>query len=475
MNVAIVGGGPSALATALALIDLGFKPTIITKLNSEPKVESSKPKRRKYFGKRTVHNFEDHFSVPYSNCNFDTDTFYPISNNLGGLSKIWGANLDFHPESQLSQPGDLVSSKERVLHFVPLTEGAGNSPRATRHLRFRRGKPTRLLGWRFDLLSSQLACASKSTGCILCGKCHIKCPEQVIFNASSLILDLYAKELVNLHDGFVVSIDNVDGIKTISLKADSGSRDSNRELRFDAVFVAAGSISSSILLQRSAIIPRKVIVCDTQANFLPILSVLKGLVTPSFTLATLFAKLTTTKTGNTVSHMSLLELNPEYVEEIRKASNSIFGLLPEWCFQYAYGAVLFLEMENSGRLEIRTDCIGKTHLIEKNPKRSLRRFIRIYFVFTFFAATLLRRGLIPIYPMKKSARVTESFHVGSVRDADDKLIFDDFGRSLQSINSKIFVTDASSMPKIAPGPITLDIMIHAYSLVNRVFLAKLIR
>ena len=207
---------------------------------------------------------------------------------LGGLSNVWGAGILPYAEHDLSgwpiTWQELADPYRAVLKFVPYAAeddelarrypllADPDGPLLRSHVgeqllaRFR-AHAAALTGAGYDFGASRLAVRvghpAPSRGCCYCGHCLDGCPYGHIYNAADTIAALRDGGLIDYRPGWHVErLTERDGEVIVEA---SGLRDgAGASFRAARAFVAAGALSSTVILQRSGFLPERTAILDSQ-------------------------------------------------------------------------------------------------------------------------------------------------------------------------------------------------------------------
>ena len=279
MRICVIGSGAAALACLEVLKSHGLRATVVsagvrtslgagtrdeTDISEAPTVPSSRGVSLKpWFGSYEMYNTDARDGVRFAEG-------VAVRNALswGGLTRSWGATVDFHlpadwPEHAWPQMIDrsVVEGLLRVgqTHFSDLSAEAGvareangkvlvGSTEAARSFR-RIGSELSELGWfcRASSLAIETDVLS-SHRCVPCGRCISGCPLDSIWFAGTHLERFCRSNGISVIDEFIVAKLEATP-KGVAVLGHSGGR--SETLNFDHVFLAAGAISTAAILLRS--------------------------------------------------------------------------------------------------------------------------------------------------------------------------------------------------------------------------------
>ena len=200
----VIGTGPAGWASCLTLIQNGIKPLVLDiagqdldklQRQSPSPAASSGLAKKGSFGSTSMYNYPTSNKIYFENLDS-----IPLSSEMGGLSNVWGSNIQNLQKSQAKAWGDeatnMFESITEILKEFPhsgkkdsLEEISAwpidfpaetpNSPRMKKILN-RCEKLSSRAKW--SIGQARNATAGVNCGCTMCGKCLTGCPEDIIFN-----------------------------------------------------------------------------------------------------------------------------------------------------------------------------------------------------------------------------------------------------------------------------------------------------
>jgi ferredoxin len=464
--VAIIGAGPTGLAAAQAALDAGFLVDLIDALNSpvpEDFKVSVKSSSSGSLAKKTKFNSSSMYEYPDELIHYADSLDLPISNSVGGLTSVWGANVWFpepseiglkesdktaylKAQSEISRDLKTMGSQKIASYFG--LKVTGPVPQTLR-TGFFEAKST-LVDDSTYLGSSFLAVDADA--CVECGRCLTGCPENAIFNAEDGWKELIIQNKVKHIDGIALTIESDN---SIIIQNSNGVQ--RLAKNYDRIYVACGAIASASLLQRSSLIPKEVFLNDTQVFYLPFFSLRKQTDEQTrFTLAQLFYRSAEIENG---IHMSIYESSPDLKHRAKNKHPILATLVPNFIWKRVLAGIGFVSANSSGRIKIvLKNNISEVSTIENQNIRD--KVKSIYFKeIRGFKGT----GLIPISLGLTIPNVGASYHVGSLQNFLGDRLFNSCGEV--SKERGIYVVDSSSFQKIPLGPITVAAMVNARRIV----------
>jgi ferredoxin len=458
-RVAIIGAGPTGLAATLFLLSKGVKVELIDPWNepidSEAPVEDSEADvsriaKKLKFGSGAMYKYPDSLISRKKDLNF------PLSETIGGLSSVWGANVWFPEVHELgleaNQVEGFAKSKDFLLNFVPIM----SAPNLRNYFKIdsehsvpqtnRTFLAKSLLTQSDNYLGSSILAVDKAK-CISCGGCLTGCAEGAIYSSESKWRELVKDGKVLLHKGFAHSISNK---MSINIKSNSSIFQVEN---FDKIYIACGAIATTRLLQKSNLVPAIAYLTDTQVFYIPLLSSRKPQIeSKDFTLARLYFRSKKILHG---LHISIYESSPELVARAKSSLGFKGKLIPAIFWNQILAGIGFMPSEMSGRLRISHEN-NVSHLTEI-PNNTIR--VNLRKMLKQIRYDLVKARLIPIISSIKIPNVGSSYHVGSLQDESGKNLISSEG--IIEGTTSIYVVDSASLPRIPVGPITIAAMINA--------------
>jgi choline dehydrogenase-like flavoprotein len=416
---------------------------------------------------------------------------------LGGLSNVWGSGLLPYTDADLAgwpiAAGDLADGYRAVLDFVPYA--AEEDELAERYpivrtpdgplLRTQAGEAllARLRGHRRALtaagyrfgasrLAVRVGHPAPSNGCVYCGHCLDGCPYGHIYNAAQTIEELRLQGLIEYRSG--VHVDRVserDGEVLIEATALAGGP--GISLRTSRAFLAAGAISTTIILQRSGLLGARAEIADSQALYLPFVWAGRTGRTgrePGHTLAQASLVLDDPGVCANPVHITLYTYNDGLSERARASHPQLSALLGPALDSITRRLVIgicFFHSDDSDRVATSWEQHGESVRLDPvlNPTTAatVRRFQRA------LRRSLGRIGLVPLAPLAEIAPPGGGFHYGASIPMSSSPGFgecDTLGRP--SATRRIHVVDGSCFPSIPGGAITFSAMANSHRIATAV-------
>jgi choline dehydrogenase-like flavoprotein len=475
MKVAVIGSGPSGWAVFEELKDMGHDVTIIDagleekdKSDNSIDKDSMKTNKKLYFGS----------DLPYRDFPFGPihrkSKVNPISSfSQGGLSLVWGATmLPYSSSDTKNWPfpiSDLTPFFSKLSKLIPISGvkgdvGENSEAFVSRRSIFPSQRIVRMLekynskSYKKNIIGiSKLAVetgALDKPGCYYCNKCMTGCPSNYIWSSKgkfveNKIINIRVLEIKESNDAVFVSGVNKHGEEV-------------RDLCFEKVYLASGSVESFRILANSDLVQKEVTLQDSATFFLPIFSSRK-LGKPklsSFGLSQLFIKIL----GSANSHPSQYQIY-EYSEDIlRRAREANFmgRIIPKSILRIILKKMLiaigYLDGKQSPSIQMRLASDGSVELSLFNSGVTLNqrnRFIKKSILDLKNELTSL--GAFPISFLSVISKPGEGVHSGGWLQMGK-------GSNLLGVPlgcSNIHVVDSSVLPSIAAGPITFTVMANA--------------
>jgi choline dehydrogenase-like flavoprotein len=410
---------------------------------------------------------------------------------LGGLSNVWGAGVLPYAERDLSgwpiTASELSDAYRAVFDFVPyaaeddelserypllavpdgpLIRSQGGEALLAR-LR-RHGRALHAAGYHFGAsrLAVRVGHPAPMNGCVYCGHCLDGCPYGHIYNAAQTIEDLRREGLIEYRSGLHVDrVSERDGEAVIEATALAGGP--GVTLRAPRAFLAAGVVSTTVILQRSGLLPQRTEILDSQTLYLPFAWVGRTGRTgrePGHTLAQTFLVLDDPAVAAHPVHVSLYTYNDGLSERARAAHPRLASLLGptlDAITRRLVVGICFFHSDDSHRIASSWNETSRSGRLDAvlNPATGaiLGRFQRA------LGRSLGRIGLVPLVPLAETAPPGGGYHYGGsipmrARPAGGES--DTLGRPLPA--RRVHVVDASCFPSVPGGTITFPAMANAY-------------
>ena len=418
---------------------------------------------------------------------------------VGGLSNVWGAGVLPYTERDLGgwpiTAQELSDGYRAVFRFMPYAaeedelarryplHAVPDGPLLRSHaaeqllarLRSRADALARA-GYQFGAsrLAVRVGHPAPSNGCCYCAHCLDGCPYGHIYNAADTIAALRGAGQIDYRPGLHVErVTERDGEVTVEASA----LDGGPGVSFSAprAFLAAGGLSSTVILQRSGLLPERAEILDSQTLYLPFLWMGRTGRTgrePGHTLAQLFVVLEDPAVCAHPIHISLYTYNDGLTERARAAHPQLASLLGpalDHINRHLVIGICFLHSDASERIASSVGQTGRAvdFAAEPNPATSatlarLQRALR---------RSLGAIGLIPLTPLAERAPAGGGFHFGGsvpMRVHPRAGEADTLGRPVPA--RRIHVVDSSCFPSIPSGTVTLSAMANAYRIATAVTL-----
>ena len=467
----VIGTGPAGWASCLTLIQNGIKPLVLDiagQDSDELKRQSPSTAASSGLAKKGSYGSTSMYDYPTSNkILFENLDSIPLSSEIGGLSNVWGSNIQNLQKSQAkawdSEATNMFESIAEILKVFPhsgkkdsLEEIAAwpidfpdetpNSPRMTKILNRYQKLPNRthwLIG------QARNATAGVINGCIMCGKCLTGCPEDIIFNTKFEFNQWINQDKIDFKRVYVTNLHKNYDSWTVS-----GMDPQNKEvleIQAAQVFLGSGAISSTVLLNRSKLIPNEVELSDTQVFYFPLLSYRDSAKdSGQYALAQVFVSSVDSDKITNAFHYSLYENSETIKDRISAIYPFLSKLVPNFFLKQILSGIGFIHPTKSGKIQISHE--GSTTMVKGLKSSKVMKSIwRTYFSTLI---DLTKIGLFPI-PIFLNPKVGSSYHVGALKFHDSALI--DLNGNIPGL-AGLYCIDAVSLPLLPTGPTTLLII-----------------
>jgi choline dehydrogenase-like flavoprotein len=410
---------------------------------------------------------------------------------MGGLSNVWGAGVLPYAERDLSgwpiTESELTDGYRAVFDFIPyaaeddelceryplvgvpdgplIRSAAGEAllERLRRHSGALGGA-----GYHFGAsrLAVRVGHPAPVKGCCYCGHCLDGCPYGHIYNAAETIDEMRRAGLIDyrpeLHVDRVLERDGEVLLEATPLGGGPGM-----SLRTPRAFLAAGAVSTTVILQRSGLLPARTEILDSQTLYLPFAWIGRTGATgrePGHTLAQTFLVLEDPAVAEHPVHVSLYTYNDGLSERARAAHPRLASLLGptlDAITRRLVVGICFFHSEDSHRIASTWQQGSASGRLDPvlNPATGaiLRRFQRA------LRRSLGRIGLVPLSPLAEIAPPGGGYHYGGSVPMSSRPLAgesDTLGRPIPA--RRVHVVDSSCFPSVPGGTITFPAMANAY-------------
>lgn len=477
----IIGRGPSAYGALLGMLERGRHPTLLAPAGPwlGPSVDPGKSptssiQRKTSFGSSAMYLYPDSADL-----HFGTPNPLPLSAVPGGLSTVWGSNIQVFGEADLAAWGEarhaMPDSYAALLSRIPHVgqpdqlsrrfpwprDFAGTQPTSAR-VRAALAAHDALPHGAALVGLARNATAPVGAGCIACGACLDGCPEGVIFDAERAIGPLVTTHRLAVEDGMATRLEPVgDGVRITVIDRRSLTE---RTVVARRVVLAAGSVATTILLQRSGLLPGPAALDDTQVFYAPLLSSRR----PDrdgtrYSLAQMFATdVGTEHPSNRSFHLSIYESDPSFRARAAHLVGPVAKAIPQRLFQQMLAAIGFIPSQESGTVVVSRERDGI--LVTTRPAHTARAYVDT--VIRAIRPDLATMGLHAIRRLIQVPEVGASYHVGHLT-CDSVTMVDVTSGRLTTTTAPITVADGAALPAVLTGPVTLTMMANAYRIAMR--------
>ena len=477
-ELVVIGRGPSAYGALLRLVSDGRKPAVLAPLGQwtgEVIDPGLSPKAR--LARKTRFGSSAMYEYPVvGGANFDVDGPLPISGTPGGLSTVWGSNIQVFSAADLAAWGDAAGDMRdayaallaRIPHQgdddalstrfpwpVPFPGQQPMSRRVRAALDCQLPRADVLVGTGRNLT------APYGQGCIACGLCLDGCPEGVIFDAGPAIDALVAAHSLPVIDALATRIaPEAAGVRIDVIERASGQASS---ITADRVLLGAGSIASTILLQRSGLLDGTATLDDTQVFYLPMLATGRPDAGPTtFTLAQMFA---TNAAGTSPEfHLSIYETSSSFEDRAAAIVGPLAKAVPQRIYKQVMAGIGFIPTQMSGKVLV-SPSAGGDGRVTVTTMPNVESAAYVSRVLDAAAPAFASVGLRLIKPLVQISDVGASYHVGHLR-VDGRRVVDTTSGSLDGA-ARILVVDGAGLPAVPTGPVTLTMMANAFRIAGR--------
>jgi choline dehydrogenase-like flavoprotein len=482
----IIGSGPNGWAAAKGvwarkgsplIIDIGHTPQIVS---GESVIRNPKTVPKTLFGSDFMYRF------PTSKVNLQLpDVTIPLTGALGGLSTVWGSGIQPVSIHDLSGVpawcvADWLESSRQLLldidylgrdDLLSQRDPWPVTPHDTVVLSNRFSKILKRADEKFGRKKTAVVYGSprlairgsankiRPNACTVCGECMIGCRENSIFDAGRELKTALSRNGGDYLEGLVTKVSDENGIAEIQVSLSDGTE---QKIYARRVYLAAGPIGTPVLLQRSGLLPQRVVVHDSQMfvggfwardkvdKKKPFMTTSQGYFSTS------------------VGELTDQEFSMSVYENSEELKIALRGLLPKPfkgitsiiapVFSRLVPGIGFLAQEVSGSIVI--DYDGQRTVISTVPNPRTPKALKLANRKIRNAGS--RIGLFSIPNPFSKLDVGSGFHSGAglpMGDAPNSLV-NWFGQLIAF--KALHIVDASSLPRIRAGSHTFMAMANAY-------------
>lgn len=404
----------------------------------------------------------------------------------GGFSSVWGASLLPYAADELAAwPVPLAemeagyravmrlmacaAAQDELAEHYPLYSDSPPEPLALSRqaaailggLR-RHTEAVQGLGVRFG----QARLAIRARDCQYCGLCLYGCPHQVIYSAADTLERLIKEPRLKYLPGVLVRAfeERAGGVVIQGRDLATGAA---LTWEGERLFIGAGVVGSAkIVLESLGLYDHELEIQDSSYFLMPALALQS---TPRAeeealqTLSQLFLEFERAELGGKKIHLALYTYNDIFRQLFRGlllgGRGPLGGVVRALCDRFVMlGGFLHSDVSTAVRLRLAPDRV--VHL-SRGEDKGERRLIRRLGWFILKRARLFR--MAPVAPMTSVSDPGRSYHSGAIfpmHAAPQGHQSDRFGRPFGL--RRVHVVDASVLPRVAAGPITLTAMANAH-------------
>lgn len=461
-RIAVIGAGPSGLASAISAINLGFEVDLIDPWNDYKIYQSYESSNvglgKSIIAKKGFRGSYEMYKYPLEYIRTKKEHSFPISLTRGGLSSVWGANsISWEDASQFLGVDPLHPPVIKALKEYLSIESSTrqNQPFASSFLHgvINRSKSTRV-----KFLPSQIAYFKDK--CVLCGECLLGCKYEAIFNAYFAWDTLIREGKVKLIPGFVNRVSELAEGALVHYSQEQ--LEHTRE--YSKIFIGCGAIASASLLIRSDLLNDQAMLSDTQVFYTGFLKMqLKALKESRFTLAHAYASI---KHKHQNVHISIYEASEEAISRAATEINLLPKTLSKILLTWIAPGIGFVPESDSAKILVRRNEKNTSSPIDVifSDNSHAKHFARLLLIRNFVQFTKL--GLIPLPFIVKTPNPGASYHVGVLDDGNGWIGAKGSIAKLKNI----FLVDSSALTTLPSGPITIPTMLNSGTITMKALL-----
>lgn len=494
-RVAVVGSGPTAFASCLALVAGGIRPVVLdTGLRAESASHRVALPPAAGLPEKTVRGSDHPYRIPPGRTwNAAEGVGILPSFAAGGHSTVWGASMLPYGATEMVDwpiaPSALAPHYQSILAAIPFAAGSDRleerfplfargttqmpqSERAAALLRRADDSPPNA---RIIIGRARLALDARPAsvgGCSRCGLCMYGCPDHLIFDAGARVLQMAREGLIDYRPGTVVTQwRRSEGALVLDLESPGGDRQPS--VAVDRVLLAAGVLSTAEIVARSLRLwDQPIRILDSQYFVGPLLSFRPERSTHIVTLAQAFIELHYGPNEWAWAHCQVYPPNHFSEAALRTRMPPVPGRtwLAHQVSKRVFPVQGFLPSQDSGFLELRVHASssrGPTISAHGSPRSNpaIRQCMDMLNGLRRILGGVLVRGAVEV------ADVGRSFHIGGsfpMQETPRAGTFATDASGQLSGHPGVHLVDASTLPSIAGTTITLTAMANAHRIATLV-------
>jgi hypothetical protein len=372
--------------------------------------------------------------VPLQRAHYDSMAPYlPLAGDSDGLSDVYQLPSKLLPPVELSNLG-----RQLFKRFHALEKHRIN----------------------FDIYGGKPRVAVETIGvkaCQSCGLCATGCVWNSIWDAKSTLDSLKNRPGFNVVVPFIV-----DTIKVNDGHFEVFAND-GRSLQARKIFLAAGPVSTAIILQKSSLIPDEIQLDDTQLTILPCLALGTKQTDKNFVLSQFILNFLNPNSTSKY-FVQITGYNEDLARRAKSYSKALVffpNKILDYLFRFVGIAMIFEESNSSGKIIVRKHK-GNIHISSLSPSQNKKGA-----KFSLIKTSLLRLKLVPLGFLSQKVGIGESYHIGNMRGSGGESLMNTKGEVIGVSN--LFVIGSASLDHIAPGPITYPAMANTIRIIQEVF------
>ena len=466
--IVIVGSGPSALATAAAVVQNGYKPLVVDAaiggMSPNPEefqVEQSEksggkskgsPGRKSWLGSDLP--YRQH---PKSRLKFQNSEPVP-SYSFGGYSRIWGASCSFYRQSN-KWPTEFGLVEEDSLLAAQLLGFKDTSLQPTRLRRSNSAEnlmkaiSSSSFRQKYDVVFSSLAInvqPDELNSCQYCNQCLTGCPYGAIWMSGNKLLAMREKGEIDFRSDYFLEEIIVESGRVRRLAFTTGGK-THEILNPDYCFLATGCLSTAEILINSKLI-NEIEIQDSSTAFSAMLRV--GRNSKNTTGDHSLSQLWITKRASG-AHFQIYSPSPGLEKKLVENFPQLrrFPGLTKWLAGRVVPVISYLPSEHSGTLRIKKRNQDLVVSVHGGLHAKLKHHIQL----AGMSFKLLPRGYILPSFLAKIPNPGSGYHFGASLPMGQETN----GLGQLAGVSNMSIVDASILPFIEGGSITPTVMANA--------------
>lgn len=486
----IVGSGPAGVSCATALLNRGYKITMLDagielEQDKKNKIAQQQPIKHALNEKNLV-KLSYGSDFPYREVSkhiaieMDDEIHCMPSFAKGGLSNVWGAFVEKYHDTNMTswpiKPHQLNPYYDKIFKLLNITtntpdlnpdyQPSNQTKKILSHLSLHQ-EHLQQAGFNFSLPTL----AVNFNKCVYCGVCQHGCPRELIYSSTHTLNNLLKNSNFTYMKDIVV--DNLtESEHAITLHSHNRLTTENINFNGTQAFLACGPIISTYLVLKATMnYSEKIEISESSHFMFPCLlkDRVKNVSKENLhTLCQVSLKLNKPSIADHPVNLQVYTYMDHYSEKFRQFLKGSYRFVSPLLNHFIDRLVIIqghLDSQESHKfyLQLNDDHNGVKLSSHLNPAVNLitKKLMQ------HLKSHKQHLGLLPIASILKISKIGKSFHYGAslpMRTNPKELETDIYGRPFGL--KRLHVVDASIFPSIPAGSITPTIMANAYRIAS---------